>query len=210
MRVLLQAVGGMSDLFDGLLSEFFGHGPIPPESVARKVLGIGLSLPLNRPGIKAAFRFRVKLLRPDLPEAAADALRRDDLKGDSATQLAELLWARDDLLRRVKDPVTGSNVGSANAFTRNEPRACKGCHDERRTSKGEPYGRHFHPHRWAGYCWPCASDQENARQRELRRQRRANRPCDGCGERFTGSRSDARYCRPACRQRAYRRRAVVA
>ena len=30
--------------------------------------------------------------------------------------------------------------------------------------------------------------------------------CESCGAPFTGVRSDARYCSPACRQRAYRER----
>lgn len=30
--------------------------------------------------------------------------------------------------------------------------------------------------------------------------------CESCGETFSGVRSDARYCSPACRQRAYRER----
>src|SRR5690606_4489879 len=32
------------------------------------------------------------------------------------------------------------------------------------------------------------------------------RDCQTCGERFTPPRSDGRYCSPACRQKAYRRR----
>lgn len=32
------------------------------------------------------------------------------------------------------------------------------------------------------------------------------RTCDGCREAFTPTRADARYCSPACRQRAYRDR----
>ena len=61
------------------LSDFLGLGAKPPESVARKVLGIGTTLPLSREGVRAAFRFRVKLLRPDLSDAAADDLRLRDV-----------------------------------------------------------------------------------------------------------------------------------
>lgn len=199
----------MSDPFASLLtdlglSDFFGSGPIPPESVARKVLGIGMSLPLDRAAIKAAFRFQVKLLRPDLPDASADALRRDDLKGDTATRLAELLWARDDLYRRAPAPVTGNGVAAEWGFSRNESR-CKTC--QRTWKELRDAGcRGFiqPPSRWVGYCIRCAHKQELARQ--LRRQARANRPCQGCGQRFTGARSDARYCSGACRQKAYRQR----
>jgi hypothetical protein len=80
----------------------------------------------------------------------------------------------------------------------------------RRGDRGEqaPRRRGFiqPPSRWVGYCIRCAHKQELARQRELRRQARANRPCQGCGQRFTGARSDARYCSGACRQKAYRQR----
>ncbi len=223
-----------ASLFGDLgLSEFFGSGPIPPESVGRKVLGIGLALPLNRAGIKAAFRFKVKLLRPDLPtDAAADALQRADAKGNMAAELEALLWARDDLLNRLPKDVTGTTSGGADLGSRYAPPPpceqcvtadkqstcpsasrlsgcrCKGCHGARRNRSGEPYGKD-RGRRWAGYCWPCAGDQENARQRDLRRQARANRPCKSCGRPFTGSRSDALYCSSACRQKAYRQRGAA-
>lgn len=35
----------------------------------------------------------------------------------------------------------------------------------------------------------------------------APKTCAGCGRDFEPSRSDATYCLPACRQRAYRKRA---
>jgi predicted nucleic acid-binding Zn ribbon protein len=35
---------------------------------------------------------------------------------------------------------------------------------------------------------------------------RIGRPCEVCGDPFTPPRSDGRYCSPACRQKAYRRR----
>jgi hypothetical protein len=122
----------VSDPFDlsGLFSDFFGAGSVPPESVARKVLGIGTVLPLNAEGIKAAFRWRVRLLRPDLGDAAADALRvrhvagetewrpADEIKFESGSkqeQLAELLWAREDLLRRIPKPATSPVTGMGGA-----------------------------------------------------------------------------------------------
>jgi hypothetical protein len=41
--------------------------------------------------------------------------------------------------------------------------------------------------------------------------RRGTRPgrCEGCGAPFPTRRNTARYCRPACRQRAYRQRATL-
>jgi hypothetical protein len=199
----------MNDPFDYLLSDFFGTGPIPPESVARKVLGIGLSLPLNRPGIVAAFRFQVKLLRPDLPDASADALRLDDLKGDRATQLAELLWARDDLMRRapalVTGPVTGDLRPPGTEGIRNE--RCRDCGRNWYELRDAGIGGFSQMRRWHAYCHRCARPRERAHQRDRRRRPRINRPCGDCGQSFTGSRSDAAYCSGACRQRAYRQRA---
>ncbi len=203
----------MSDWFteawaDLGLSDFFGTGPIPPESVARKVLGIGVYLPLDRIAIKAAFRFRVKLLRPDLPESAADRLRRDDLKGDTATQLAELLWARDDLLSRVKEPVTGKPFGHDPEVSRNGEPRCKGCDRTwKQLREAGVWGFMQSPSPWIGYCKRCARGQRLAQQRDRRRRQRADRVCAcGCGQRFTAARSDGRYASPACRQRAYRQR----
>jgi hypothetical protein len=203
----------MSDWFteamaDMGLSDFFGSGPIPPESVARKVLGIGVYLPLDRAAIKAAFRFRVKLLRPDLPESAADRLRRDDLKGDTATQLAELLWARDDLLGRVKESVTGSGVDHDPNFSRNGEERCKGCQRTWKELKAAGcWGFMQSPSPWIGYCRGCANEQRRARKRDQRQRRRSNRVCAcGCGQRFTPARSDGHYASSACRQRAYRQR----
>lgn len=60
--------------------------------------------------------------------------------------------------------------------------------------------------RYIGYCYPCKADAEDERQRELRREARANRPCETCGTLFTPPRADGRYCSGACRQKAYRRR----
>jgi hypothetical protein len=125
------------DLF-GTLFDFWGAGSLPPESVARKMLGIGGTLPLDKAGIHAAFRFRVRLLRPDITDDAADALRAKDLSdgatdvdeaewrpageitfesGSKQEQLAELLWAREFLLGRLPKPVTATGgsvrVGSA-------------------------------------------------------------------------------------------------
>jgi hypothetical protein len=203
-------VVGVTDPFGDIfreagLSEFFGSGPIPPESVARGVLGIGPYLPLDRAGIKAAFRFQVKILRPDLNDTAADALRRQDAEADRTTRLAELMWARDDLLRRAPEPVTGKTVGHDPTFTRNVGEGeCKGC--QKTWKEG---ARFWNSRAWPGYCSWCVPGLENARQREKRRRARANRPCQGCTRTFTGSRSDAAYCSRACKQRAYRQRVGV-
>ena len=48
----------------------------------------------------------------------------------------------------------------------------------------------------------CQRERRNARRRVVHQPRL----CDGCGESFTPTRSDARFCSNACRQRAYRER----
>jgi hypothetical protein len=52
----------------------------------------------------------------------------------------------------------------------------------------------------------CREADRNAKRREARRDARAGICCDVCGQPFEAPRSDARYCSPACRQKAYRRR----
>jgi hypothetical protein len=67
------------------------------------------------------------------------------------------------------------------------------------------------------HCPKCRKTELQQRRREaVRKIRSANRPeltpieCYFCGEDFTPSRSDARYCSPACRQAAYREREATA
>jgi hypothetical protein len=68
-------------------------------------------------------------------------------------------------------------------------------------------GRRFHVRpRWRGYCTAtCADRARSARWRERHLSGPPARSCP-CGKPLTGSRSDARYCSNACRQRAYRQR----
>jgi hypothetical protein len=56
--------------------------------------------------------------------------------------------------------------------------------------------------RWVTAC------SERCSAKALRRMRREHRraTCETCGETFTPTRSDSRYCSPACRQKAYRER----
>lgn len=65
-------------------------------------------------------------------------------------------------------------------------------------------------HRWPSRQPVCCEQHrykaQAARRSAERHQARADRECVGCGSTFTPARSDARYCSPACRQRAYRRR----
>lgn len=78
-------------------------------------------------------------------------------------------------------------------WVQDPPRACRNC------------GRLFHAAASA-YCSDrCANIQRAARRRQAREQARS-RCCCHCGDLFSASRSDARYCSPGCRQRAYRER----
>jgi hypothetical protein len=345
----------LSDPFDisGLFDDFFRAGAVPPESVARKILAIGTTLPLNRDGIHAAFRWRIKVLRPDLSDDQADALRLRHVAGDEADrygsevrfdsgsaeeQLAELLWAREDLLGRLPKPVTGTGEDSHGGrsptapvtqwgkrqqerrdenqraremrFEREEqqreereeraaarkrewrrdwrreakrrragraPRELR-CRDCRKPIdrdevavvgsawRGEeftlnPYavsrswwndggyyhaaclldlplrpvrwldkfladgvpletecevcGRRIKPPRWikrrdGGKVFYCSEGCAGGADAIARRVEPTERECVVCAERFTPARSDARYCSPACRQDAYRKRRLGA
>lgn len=54
--------------------------------------------------------------------------------------------------------------------------------------------------------WTCSTKCRVALWRDENRSASRNATCRDCGEEFTPARSDAAYCSPACRQRAYRRR----
>jgi hypothetical protein len=190
--------------FGNLFGDFFGRGAVPPESVARKILGIGSTLPLNREGVLAAFRWRIKLLRPDLSDDAADRLRLNDITdeelpefdagsavrfdaGSKQEQLAELLWAREDLLGRIPKPVTDASGTSHAATTPSVPvtqwgKRAKERLDEsmrRAAERGDEERRDEHEAEW-----------ERQRRREVRREakhRRARRKprdlrCRDCGK----------------------------
>jgi hypothetical protein len=58
-----------------------------------------------------------------------------------------------------------------------------------------------------GYCSePCQKAARRDRERARSRRDRGRRTCGVCAATFTPRRSDARYCSPACRQKAYRQR----
>ena len=67
-------------------------------------------------------------------------------------------------------------------------------------------GRMFRAAR-AAYCSDrCENAGRTDRQRAAREGLRSRRQCSACGEFFAAPRGDARYCSPACRQKAYRER----
>jgi hypothetical protein len=62
--------------------------------------------------------------------------------------------------------------------------------------------------RTCGASW-CQQQERNKLARE-RRQRKRRLWCRDCGEQFTATRAKSRYCSNTCRQRAYRKRKLVA
>jgi hypothetical protein len=104
--------------------------------------------------------------------------------------------------------VTATKVRTSDLAIRNGPWAgdrCRVCDSTRLAYYGTPYAIHWRGH-WFGCCTACATDAINERYRERRRRARADRTCGTCGQTFTPTRSDGRYCSSACRQRAYRGR----
>lgn len=108
---------------------------------------------------------------------------------------------------------------------------CQGCHDRGPTSVDEWYVSHVRWTRIVGRgeqmpptpCERCGvtfvrnADPLLRRMTcsaacltSLTRSRNGNqgsgKPCEMCGETVTTGRADSRYCGPACRQKAYRRR----
>jgi hypothetical protein len=185
---------------DDIFGFIFGASP-PPVSLVLRVLGLD-AIPASHEEIKSAFRARILQVHPDIVGEKAHS-----------EYTSELVWAREVLLRKVAD-VTANGVAGVNIVSRHEKQVCKVCAGERlhpRTGKpylilSEAYGRRL---RWIGYCEACAYDAERARQRELRAMVRANRRCKVCGRVFTPQRSDGLYCKPGCRQAAYRNRKVT-
>ena len=62
---------------------------------------------------------------------------------------------------------------------------------------------------WYGWRPTILTCSKRCQERAAEEQRRVERPqraCDVCGNEFVPSRSDARFCKPACRQKAYRER----
>jgi hypothetical protein len=55
-------------------------------------------------------------------------------------------------------------------------------------------------------CEQCAHKVRLAAARNRRTEARGTRKCQQCGETFEPTRTDAKFCKNACRQNAYRRR----
>jgi hypothetical protein len=189
----------------------------PPDSLVLRILGLAAK-PATQDAVRSAFRFRLLRVHPDLnPGTYAAVPVLQDAAEALAMQrpeVAELVWARDALLRKIPQTVTADEGSAGDLISRHEQRRCRACGGERLDPAGRPYRLLGHARgqrrRWVGYCWPCAADAENGRLRDLRRIARADRICPRCDGTFTPQRSDGCYCSDACRQRAYRLRKSTA
>jgi hypothetical protein len=76
---------------------------------------------------------------------------------------------------------------------------CRRCGRRRHRNRGWGTSRAY-------CCDACAHAADLKRRRSRRRTWHPKQTCATCGAAFTPTRSDARYCSPACRQRAYRQR----
>lgn len=95
--------GLFGHLFGGFFDDFLGVGAVAPESIPRRLLGVEAGAPLEVIRVHQAFRRRIRALRPDLTERQADDLRRRPAAAQPQEEaLTELLWAREELLRRAE------------------------------------------------------------------------------------------------------------
>jgi len=79
---------------------------------------------------------------------------------------------------------------------------CNGCGRVFYDHKDNPYS---HAPDCTGRCRAYAySHAAYLQAKAIRAQNRAPRPCEQCGETFTPSRADARFCTTRCRMRAHR------
>jgi hypothetical protein len=100
-------------------------------------------------------------------------------------------------IRLVCD-VCATGIGSHAKWS---PMTCEGC--------GRPviHDTNRQPPRAVICGEPC---RRIVRAANARARRRVPRACSICGVEFKPNRGDARYCSPACKQRAYRQRLVAA
>jgi hypothetical protein len=194
------------DLFSASWTPFsIGSWAEPPDTVPLRILSLD-QLPDNHAEVKEAFRTTLLATHPDI---------RPDIEAAAAnTEVQELMWARDVLVRKIPAPapagtVTDVGLAAGSSDSRNKRRVgpngypiCVVCDEE------YPARYYDGERRWGDHCYWCAIDTENQRQRDLRAQARADRVCENvnCAGTFTPSRADGKYCSDACRQAAYRSR----
>lgn len=198
----------MSDIFREFARDAFGFiAPEVPESVPLRILGLPVGSVPSRDVIMSAFRRRVVESHPDVQFAYDHQVLQDGAQAalSEKPEIRELVWARDVLMERAA--VVTANTGSSM-----EPRLpvtvypkckkCWKCGRELGERECYEYG-HGRRGRW---CYRCCREDDSARARERRRQRRQNRCCQGpgCSVVFTPQRSDGRFCSGRCRQAAHR------
>lgn len=186
-----------------------------PETIPLRILGLVPPVP-SRQAIVSAFRRRAIEVHPDLQLAYDNPVLQAGAEGlITRPEIRELVWARDELVKRAPDPdrVTDKSHTHDQEFVSVTPTAkvCRKC--QRTLGEDERYAvsPYVEYSRRAGWCWRCARADENARARDRRRRRhpRATRPCAQCAALFTPPRADGRYCSPRCRQAAFRSRVTA-
>ena len=95
---------------------------------------------------------------------------------------------------------------------------CKECRNEWKRFEapkpceggGRPVHQRARSRSFRSLCsFRCESRVAADKARSKRAKARLPRLCEQCGETFEPRRADSRYCSPACRQKAYRRRVVT-
>jgi hypothetical protein len=129
----------------------------PPDRVPLRILGFD-ALPTDLDAVRSAFRAKMMTAHPDI--------RPDSEAAEANTDVQELTWARDVLLRKVPTRVTADSTTAGSTVSRNSrvgPNGyplCVVCGDE------YPKRYYYGKRRWGDHCWKCAN---RPRLRELRR-----------------------------------------
>jgi hypothetical protein len=96
--------------------------------------------------------------------------------------------------RNTVAPVCSSCKSEYEAFY---ARSCDAC--------GRPVHNLYSTYRRLTFCSEvCQTKARAAQARNTRREARGSQTCEGCSKIFNSTRTDARFCSVACKQRAYR------
>jgi hypothetical protein len=207
----------------------------PPESLVCRILGLR-EKPRNRDEIKEAFRRRVRETHPDLQPfnpldwGSATAWGR----ASRSVEFQEIVWAREVLLRMVKEPASPASVADRETDKERAARAQSNTYNHAAHIEAEYDGPNLpgaikhEAARTALLCGRCARDigPEEPVHRERWNavscshcSRRGNglSPCDGCGRPAWDSRPRPKvwdgfsygkrtFCCGSCQDTYYRRR----
>jgi hypothetical protein len=163
---------------------------------------------------------------PGDPDALADLLRSDVLMEAVSLTHPDLHPNRSEVATRVTAMLTAAREYASPPKSPKPPRDASPSVtppqvDQPVTREPDPYPcdtcQHLRTiHLWCDSCrsrWWREREERLERDRAYRRDLRARnrieplaRACADCGEYFTPSRADTRYCSDACRQHAYRER----